>query len=195
MGSRQNTISAGRDFVTGSLDRVGAGDVYRHPERFLDEVRHRRNRLRHNRRVADRSLDVKVRSDQFARAGADAFADYWNVVQHPIDGVERKHTYLHIERACTELNAATRRDIHHRALQCEVVGVEKTALALEIGEERFEWNAGDARVRDLRAQPILNVDKTEQAREQRKLVEGSVADRNGQVAGEGLEEIGVGVGP
>ena len=60
---------------------------------------------------------------------------------------------------------------------------------------RFERDAADARVGDLRAQPILDIDKTEQAREQRKLVERSVAHRDGHVAGESLEEVGVGVAP
>src|SRR5258708_22454348 len=187
MGSRQNTINAGRDFLTVSLDRVGTNDVYRHPERFLDELRYGRDGLRQNRRIAHRPSYVEVRGDQFAGARTDSFADDRNVVQDPIDGVEWKHADLHIESARAELNAAARRDIHHGALQRKVVGVEEAALTFEIGKDRFEWDAGVARIRNLRAQPIFDVDKTEQARKQRKLVEGSVSDRDRHVAGKRLE--------
>ena len=80
---------------------------------------------------------MEVRGDHFAGAFADALADQRDVIQHPIDGVEREHADLHVERAGAELNAAARGDIHHRALEHEVVGVEKAALALEIGEDAF----------------------------------------------------------
>src|ERR1035441_9119958 len=96
--------------ATGSLDRVRTNDIYRHPEGFLDELRHRCDWLRRDRRVAHRAAHVEVRRDQFTRARTDAFSDQWNMVQHPIHRVERKHADLHIERARAELNAAVRRD-------------------------------------------------------------------------------------
>src|SRR5208283_1608322 len=107
--------------ATRSLDRVGTNDIYRHPEGFLDELRHRCDRLRRDRRVAHRAANVEVRRDQFTRARTDAFSDQWNMVQHPIHSVERKHADLHIERARAELNAAVRRHIHHGALQHEII--------------------------------------------------------------------------
>src|SRR5208283_1564058 len=178
--------------ATRSLDRVRTNDVYRHSEGFLDELRHRCDRLRRDRRVAHRAANVEVRRDQFTRARTEAFSDQRDVVQDPIHRVERKHADLHVERAPAELNAAVRRDIHHRPLQPEIIRVEEPALALEIGDDRFERDSIDTRVGNLRAQPILDVDKTEQARKQGKLVEGYVSDRNRYVAGKSFEEVCVG---
>src|SRR5208282_3195014 len=109
--------------------------------------------------------------------------------------VERKHADLQVERVRAELNAAVRRDIHYWSPQHEIIRVEEPARALEIGDDRFERDSIDTRVRNLRAQPILDVDKTEQARKQRELVEGSVSDRHRHVAGKGFKEVCVGVGP
>src|ERR1700688_3069586 len=70
MGSRQNTISAGRDCLNSSLYRVRTNDVYRHPEGFFDELRYRRNRFRQDRRIAHWAFDMEVCRDQFAGARA-----------------------------------------------------------------------------------------------------------------------------
>src|ERR1019366_5442062 len=139
--------------ATGSLDRVRTNDIYRHPEGFLDELRHRCDWLRRDRRVAHRPANVEVRRDQFTRPRTDAFSDQWNMVNHPIHRVERKHADLHIERARAELDAAVRRDIHHGTLQHEIIRVEEPTLALEIGDDRFERDSIDTRVRNPRAQP------------------------------------------
>src|SRR6266851_4439077 len=177
------------------LDRIRGDRIDWQAQGFYDEFGDRSNRHRDYGRIRERPVYVEIGGEQSPTRAGEIPAYQGNLVYEPVHGAEGNQADRHVQGRIVEADVAARNNIHHGAVEAEIIGIKIAVAALEVGGERLERDAGDTRIRKLGGKPGLQVDEAQNPVEHRKAIERTVFDPHRRRPGEGAEEVDIGIRP
>src|SRR5580698_6774082 len=106
---------------------------------------------------------MEIGGNQAVAAAREVRPDDWSMAHQPVRRIKRNQAEHHVDGVVAEAHVAARGYLHHGTRQPQIVRMKIAIRAIERRRESIEWNSSDAWIGQASGEPVLQIDKTQDA--------------------------------